>query len=111
MDVTGLGVPLGATPFEDVPSRLEVQPAFASLGHGSCGSGDSFVVNACAHDCDVLDMEGYALAKVCRFERCAFNAVKFVTDGADHAAAQNWQDNLLRAAEQFMLLYEQLTAR
>jgi adenosylhomocysteine nucleosidase len=111
MDVTGLGVPLGVTPFEDVPARLETQPAFASLESGICGSGDSFVVNACAQDCDVLDMEAYALAKVCRLEGCTFNAVKFVSDGADHAAAQNWQQNLRMAAERFVTLYEQFAGR
>lgn len=111
MDVTGLGVALGTTPFEDVPARLDVKPAFAALDHVICGSGDSFVVNACAHDCDVLDMESYALAKVCHFEGCTFNAVKFVTDGADHAAAQTWQQNLQRAAEQFFRLYQQFAAR
>jgi len=111
MDVTGLGVPLGTTPFEDIPARLDTKPAFAALAHGICGSGDSFVVNACAHDCDVLDMEGYALAKVCRLEGCTFNAVKFVTDGADHAAAEHWQQNLQRAAEQFIRLYGEFAAR
>jgi adenosylhomocysteine nucleosidase len=111
MDVTGLGVPLGATPFEAVPARLEIQPAFAQLHNGVCGSGDSFVVNTCAHDCDVLDMEGYAFAKVCLFERCRFNAVKYVTDGADHAAAQNWQENLRHAAEQFVALYDAFTSQ
>jgi adenosylhomocysteine nucleosidase len=111
MDVTGLGVPLGATPFEDVPARLDTQPMFAQLHSGVCGSGDSFVVDACAHDCDVLDMEGYALAKVCHFERCTFNAVKYVTDGADHAAAQNWQQNLRHAAERFVALHDSFTSR
>jgi len=107
MDVTGLGVPLGTTPFEDLPARLEVPPVFASLLKGTCGSGDSFVISACAHDCDVLDMEAYAFAKVCRFEGCAFNAAKFVTDGADHAASSDWQRNLQRAADAFIALYSE----
>jgi adenosylhomocysteine nucleosidase len=81
------------------------------LEGGVCGSGDSFVVSACANECDVLDMEAYALAKVCRFEGCAFNAAKYVTDGADHAAATDWQRNLQRAAEMFLELYLQLTKR
>ena len=105
MDVTGLGFPLGHTPYEDVPARLEIAPAFDGLQRGMCGSGDSFVMSACAHDCDVLDMEAYALAKVCLFERCAFNAVKYVTDGADHAASTDWLGNVHRAAEQFVTLY------
>jgi adenosylhomocysteine nucleosidase len=111
MDVTGLGVPLGSTPFEEVPAMLEAQPAFADVPHGVCGSGDSFVVTACSHECDVLDMEAYALAKVCYFEGCTFNAVKYVTDGADHAAAENWQVNLQHAARMFMQLCERFTAR
>ncbi len=111
MDVTGLGVPLGTTPFEDMPPRLAVAPIFAHLEHGVCGSGDSFVTAACPHECDVLDMEAYALAKVCRLEGCAFNAVKFVTDGADHAAANDWQSNLEQAAALFVALYARLTSR
>ena len=108
MDVTGLGVPLGVTPFEETPTRLEFPPVFEHLPRGLCGSGDSFVMSAATMDCDVLDMEGYALAKVCWLERAAFTAVKFVTDGADHAAGQDWHRNLLLAAERFLLLYQQL---
>jgi len=111
MDVTGLGFALGQTPYEDVPPRLEVAPAFDDLQRGLCGSGDSFVITACAHDCDVLDMEAYALAKVCLFERCTFNAVKYVTDGADDAASQDWQSNVHRAAEQFVTLYKRFASR
>ena len=111
MDVTGLGVPLGTTPFEDVPATLEVQPIFAELPTGVCGSGDSFVIAACPQECDVIDMEAFALAKVCHFEGCTFNSVKYVTDGADHAAAEHWQSNLQHAARMFMQLYEQFTAR
>jgi len=111
MDVTGLGVPLGTTPFEEVPAKLAVEPLFPVLTQGTCASGDSFVVSACAQECDVLDMEAYALAKVCHFERCRFNAVKYVTDGADQEAATDWQTNLRHAADVFLDLHRQLTAR
>lgn len=111
MDVTGLGVPLGTTPFEEVPAKLTVEPLFATLSSGVCASGDSFVMTACVHECDVLDMEAYALAKVCYFEGCRFNAVKYVTDGADHSAAADWQANLRHAADLFLDLYRELTSR
>jgi len=111
MDVTGLGVPLGTTPFEEIPAKLHVERLFTRLPKGVCASGDSFVITACAHDCDVLDMEAYALAKVCYFEGCRFNAVKYVTDGADHTAANDWQTNLRHAADAFLALYRELTAR
>jgi len=105
MDVTGLGVPLGVTPFEEIPARLEFPAVFTHLPAGVCGSGDSFVMTGAAMECDVVDMEGYALAKVCWLERTAFSAVKFVTDGADHAAAGDWHGNLQRAADRFFELY------
>lgn len=105
MDVTGLGVPLGVTPFEEIPARLEFPAVFPRLSQGVCGSGDSFVMSDAAMECDVVDMEGYALAKVCWFERVAFTSVKFVTDGADHAAAGDWHSNLQRAAARFLELY------
>ena len=105
MDVTGLGVPLGFTPFEEIPAKLEFPAAFDGLPRGVCGSGDSFVMSACTLECDVVDMEGYALAKVCWNERVAFTSVKYVTDGADHASGQDWHSNLKLAAEQFLALY------
>lgn len=108
MDVTGLGVPLGVTPFEEIPTRLEFPSIFDQLPRGACGSGDSFVMSEAALECDVVDMEGYALAKVCWMERVAFTSVKYVTDGADHAAGQDWHSNLKLAADQFLALYRKL---
>jgi adenosylhomocysteine nucleosidase len=109
MDVSGLGVPLGTTPFDaGVPVRLEFPPVFAQLTPAVCGTGDSFATTQCAVECDVLDMEGYALAKVCWLERTRFTAVKWVTDGADHTAGADWQTNLHHAAERFLHLYEHL---
>lgn len=110
MDVTGLGFPLGTTPFEDIPPRLEFPPIFDQLPRGVCGSGDSFLMSEIAMECDVVDMEGYALAKVCWMERVRFTSVKYVTDGADHAAGQDWQSNLKRAADRFLELYRSLFA-
>ncbi len=109
MDVSGLGVPLGTTPFDaGVPARLDFPPVFPQLTPAICGTGDSFATTQCPVECDVLDMEGYALAKVCWLERTRFTAVKWVTDGADHAAGADWQSNLHHAAERFLQLYEHL---
>ena len=52
-------------------------------------------------DCQVLDMEAYALAKVCRAENVPFAAVKYITDGADADAAEHWPERLRHAAEAF----------
>lgn len=105
MDVTGLGFALGVTPYDDTPARLCFEPLFKHLPPALCGSGDSFAMNACAVECDVVDMEAYALAKVCRLEGAPFACAKYVTDGADHAAADHWRDNVHKAAEAFLELY------
>jgi nucleoside phosphorylase len=55
-------------------------------------------------------MEAYALAKVCHVEQAHFGCAKLITDGADHAAADDWQQNLPSAAAGFWELYRQLAA-
>jgi adenosylhomocysteine nucleosidase len=110
MDVTGLGFALGVTPFDEVPPKLVFERRFPQLGAGVCGSGDSFATTESALDCEVLDMEAYALAKVCRLEGAAFGCAKYVTDGADHAAADHWRENVHKAAEAFLGLYRRATA-
>jgi adenosylhomocysteine nucleosidase len=111
MDVSGLGFALGTTPFEDVPAELEFAPMFPELREGVCGTGDRFETGKPQVVCDVIDMEGYALAKVCHLEGTQFGAVKFVTDGADGNAGVDWQANLPRAARAFVEHYERLLQR
>jgi len=108
MDVSGLGFELGTTPFEDVPAMLEFAAMLPDLPHGVCGTGDRFETGKPAVACDVIDMEAYALAKVCHLEGAEFGAVKFVTDGADGDAGVDWQANLPRAARAFVEHYERL---
>jgi adenosylhomocysteine nucleosidase len=105
MDVSGLGFALGVTPFEEVPAQLDFPAVFAELPVALCGSGDSFQMGVAKLHCEVIDMEAYALAKVCRLEGARFGCAKFVTDGADDAAASDWQRNLPRAAAAFWQLY------
>jgi len=108
MDVSGLGFSHGVTPFEEVPAVIEFPTPFVELPIASCGTGDSFETGLRSLPCDVVDMEAYALAKVCHVEGTTFACAKYVSDGADHAAAVDWQANLHLAAEQFLALYRKL---
>lgn len=110
MDVTALGLPHGHTPFDDLPGPIEVPRRLPELPEASCGSGDHFVSGHDPRDGDVVEMEAYALAKVCARERVPFMAVKYVTDGADHGAHLDWSANLPRAAAAFLGVYRRLTA-
>jgi adenosylhomocysteine nucleosidase len=108
MDVSGLGFAPGITPYEELPAVIAFPSFFGDLPHASCGTGDSFETGLRSLACDVVDMEAYALAKVCHTEGTAFACAKYVSDGADHAAANDWQANLHRAAEHFLELDRQL---
>jgi adenosylhomocysteine nucleosidase len=109
MDVSGLGFALGVTPYDEAPPSLLFDPVFTDLPAASCGSGDSFATADIEVDCAVIDMEAYALAKVCWHENARFACVKYVTDGADHTAADDWQRNVHVAAEEFLQLYRGLS--
>jgi adenosylhomocysteine nucleosidase len=108
MDVSGLGFALGVTPYDEAPSSLLFDPVFTHLPAAVCGSGDSFATADIEVDCTVIDMEAYALAKVCWHENARFACVKYVTDGADHTAAEDWQRNVHVAAEEFLQLFQGL---
>lgn len=108
MDVSGLGYAPGVTPFEEIPAVLEFPTAFPQLPTASCGTGDSFETGGQAQSCDVVDMEAYALAKVCHVEQVRFACAKYVSDGADASAGADWRANRHRAAEQFLALYRAL---
>jgi len=111
MDVSGLGFVPGTTPYEQIPAVLQFPTPFSQLPCAACGTGDSFETGEPAMTFDVVDMEAYALAKVCHVEGAAFACAKYISDGADHAASSDWQANLHRAADRFLALYGQLQGR
>jgi adenosylhomocysteine nucleosidase len=102
MDATGLGFALGQTPFEQDEPMITAAKIFDHLPHGICGSGDSFLQGISPIPSDIIDMEAYALAKVCSRESIPFSCVKYITDGADKSAANDWQANLALAAQAFV---------
>jgi len=108
MDVRALGFAYGVTPYENIPTEIEFAPVFTSLPHGLCGSGDSFATGESRMHCEVVDMEAYAYAKACLFAGAHFACAKYITDGADHAAAGDWAINLPAAAALFLQAYERL---
>lgn len=102
MDVTGLGFKHGETPFDKHPLIIEFKPVFSDLPNGICGSGDSFLQGPPPVESDIIDMEAYALAKICYMENIQFSCIKYITDGADESAHNDWQDNLSKAAHAFV---------
>lgn len=108
MDVRELGFAAGETPFEDVPAVLEFERVFRELEEATCATADRFETLEHAAAYDLLDMEAYALAKVCWLERLPFACVKYVSDGADSSSKVDWHESLPLAAAAFAKLYAEL---
>ena len=96
MDVSALmNLKIGETPFDDINEIIQSSSGF------SCGTGDSFVTGSIPIKVDVVDMEAYALAKVCKFENVNFRCFKFISDNADESASLDWRENCIKGAELF----------
>jgi len=60
----------------------------------SCGTGDSFVTFDDGIETDVVDMEAYAIAKVCYLKGIDFVSFKYITDEGD---AEDWKKNCYKS--------------
>ena len=88
MDATPLGFKIGQTPFDEIE---EIN--FGSAGY-SCGTGDSFVTQTPKLKTDLVDMEAYAIAKICYLKDIKFKCFKYISDNADEGANDDWIKNV-----------------
>jgi adenosylhomocysteine nucleosidase len=88
-----------------------VPKRFTDLETGTCGTGDSFETGTPKVSCDVVDMEAYAYAKVCQLEGIEFVSLKYISDGSDHNAHNDWTENVSKAAVRFFEFYPQVITR
>ena len=107
MDVSPLGFAVGVTPMDDDhPAEIHLEAYFPYLEKGICGTGDSFETGIPKVPCDLVDMEGYAIAKVCKKLGVRLISVKYITDGANDTAHLDWEENLLLGAQKLLKLYQ-----
>ena len=88
--------PRGVVPFDN--SAYSGAIMLNSNTNITCGTGDSFVKE---HDpwfdyanVDLVDMEAYALARVCKDFGVNFRCFKYISDMADENAPKTWQKNI-----------------
>ena len=96
MDATPLGFEIGQTPFEE-----NIEITFGREGV-TCGTGDKFVTSAPKLKTDIVDMEAFAIAKVCRSKNIDFRCFKFISDNADNEAKDDWVDNVSLGTKLFI---------
>ena len=96
MDATPLGFKIGQTPFDEIE---EIN--FGSAGY-SCGTGDSFVTQTPKLKTDLVDMEAYAIAKICYLKDIKFKCFKYISDNADGGANNDWIKNVSNGKKLFI---------
>lgn len=101
MDAQGLGFKPYETPFSGMDPVLQYGIKIEGLPEGICGTGDSFEMNHLSPDYNVIDMEAYAFAYVAMQERIPFLCLKYISDGADGTAAEDWMVQVHQAATAF----------
>jgi adenosylhomocysteine nucleosidase len=98
MDVTAFGHTRFTTPNEDDSPVFSAGVRAEGFPQAVCGSGDSFSTDGKMHGWNVVDMEAYALAKVCVGQGVPFCCLKFISDGADGEAALTWDETIVKAS-------------
>jgi adenosylhomocysteine nucleosidase len=95
MDASELGFKVGKTPFDKVSN--------ITFGGGglSIGTGDSFLNQLPKIKTDLVDMEAYAIAKVCKLKQVNFLCFKYISDNADKNASNNWKKNVSKGKAEF----------
>jgi adenosylhomocysteine nucleosidase len=56
-------------------------------------TGDTFVKESTG-DCDLVDMESFAIAEACRRYKTSFKCFKYVTDYVDENSDEDWANNI-----------------
>lgn len=77
-------------------------------GEGVCNTGDAFLTELSDIKGDVMDMEAYAQAFVCRAKNVPFIAVKCVTDIIGQNSVKHWEDKLAGARMELSKFFEEL---
>ena len=93
MDARPLNFKLGQTPYEK-----EIMIGTSDI---ICGTGDTFATSKPKINCDIVDMEAYAIAKVCKKNKVEFLCYKYISDSADSDASDDWAKNVAKGCKQF----------
>lgn len=92
MMVTELGFKEYETPFD---ATYIIENGRSDL---TCGTGDSFWTPKNKKNFEIVDMEAYALAKVCQDYGVEFRCFKFISDGGN---PDEWKENVSKGSVLF----------
>ena len=99
MDASPLGFQKFETPFSEDAIILNNGLQVEDLPIGICGSGDQFEIEHKNQEYNVIEMEAFALATLAKKENIPFLCLKYISDGADGNAVEDWQDEVKKASK------------
>jgi len=111
MNAEPLGFEPGITPFDTGPQSFQSKHSTILRDNATPGlvlTGDRFVTEKLPWKADAIDMEAFALAKVCYTSGIAFSTLKYITDGANDQSASDWTTEVNKAARVFESILSQL---
>ena len=93
----------GTSFYETASSTTVVGHPWEDLTWSAVGTGNGTLVveDKTNYYGEVVDMEAYALAKICYLRKVPFVSFKYITDGADEQAHEDWEANLADGIEVF----------
>lgn len=101
----------GVTPYETGPAAATISLPKVNSGI-TLGTGDSFVNGPDewfgTESVDIVDMEAYAIAKVCKRLNIEFECYKYVSDFADEDADVDWRNNVNKGTELFKTVLDSI---
>ncbi len=88
MDASPFGFRKGETPFLELPAQVELGLAIAGLKQASLSTGASVISGEAYHaiDADMVDMETWALARVCHSHAVPLIGLRGISDGVEPVA-------------------------
>lgn len=78
----------------------------------TCASGDLFVTEPekLRVSCDIIDMEAYSIARVCKALDVDCEIWKYISDGADSVSASTWQKEVKSGQDYYEKVLKDLNA-
>ncbi|NAW51575.1 nucleosidase [Elizabethkingia argentiflava] len=102
MDASPLGISKYKTPFSTDKLVLKYGMVLKGLPQGVCGTGDHFENAHTTNLYSIVDMEAYALALIAKRENIPFLCLKYISDGADAKALEDWTREINKASESLL---------
>jgi adenosylhomocysteine nucleosidase len=92
-----LGALPGETPYESTGVVLDLSEGL------TCSTGDNFITDPNLEiPADLVDMEAYAIAKICSRRLIEFHCYKFVSDSANEHAYRDWAEMISSGQQHYI---------